>query len=120
MEVVKEKKELVGQEAVKEMEGSGADGKEEDGGDEGTGNDGRWANVVCPDGRKFSELNYEEKKKMRKKLRRKEKATESKQLEDEYNKLMEGKDPYELEVAWCINQLKLGLTRPGVSKEQGS
>ena len=80
----------------------------------------KWADHVCPDGRKFSELNNEEKKKMRKKLKKQEKAKTSKELEAEYNKIMEGKDPYEVEVNWCINQLKLGLTRPGVTKEQGS
>lgn len=68
-------------------------------------------------------LTPEERKKLKKKAKKKEKKAkeiENKKMEEEA-KLQEvqGKSQYEVEVDWCIKQLKLGLTNPGVTKDQG-
>ena len=95
--------------------------------DEGDGQAGEsnqidWANLVLDDGKKFADLSPEDKKKMKKKLKKKEKKTkevaEKKAYEELIEKQNEGKDKYQIEVDWCINQLKLGLTNPGVDAEQ--
>lgn len=68
-------------------------------------------------------LTSEELKKLKKKMKKKEKKMKEqetkKAVEVEIVKENEGKDQYEIEVAWCIKQLKLGLTNKGVTKDQG-
>ena len=69
-------------------------------------------------------LTAEEIKKQKKKAKKKERKFKEQLVKKEYQdvsaKENEGKDRYEIEVAWCIKQLKLGLTNKGVTSDQGS
>lgn len=60
-----------------------------------------------------------QKEKARKKAKKEKEVQERKEEEERMKKEFEGKDAYEVEVAWCIRQLKLGLTNKGVTKDQG-
>lgn len=95
-------------------------------------------NVDCSDGDEVTELDStqqivsgedllaslspEEKKKLKNKQKKKAKKLKEKEEIEKLEKLIEqeneGKDQYEIEVNWCIKQLMLGLTNPGVTKEQ--
>jgi len=73
----------------------------------------KYADYLHSDGRKWDQLTVEEKKKIRKKLAKK------------FNKVIVApptesrkETTYEEELEWCINQLKLGLTKNAVTPEQ--
>lgn len=78
----------------------------------------KYSSYVHPDGRKWAELSEKEKKKIRQKMKKKEKQAQLKKYKEELAKQNEGKSAYEIELNWCIHQLKLGLTNPGVTHDQ--
>lgn len=79
---------------------------------------------IYPEELNTKKLSAEEQKKLKKKARKKAKKEKDqiakKEEEERLKNENEGKDAYEIELAWCIRQLKLGLTNKGVTADQGN
>ena len=82
----------------------------------------KYADYVHTDGRKWEELEPDEKKKLKKKLAKKYKKKEEKKnpyiVQTTKFKGTEKTTTYEEELEWCIGQLKLGLTANVVTPDQ--
>lgn len=82
----------------------------------------KYADYVHGDGRKWSELKPEEKKRVKKKLAKKmkKKVINSNPLVQETTKFRNSDKTttYEEELKWCIDQLKLGLSANAVTMDQ--
>lgn len=75
---------------------------------------------IRDDGQEMTEKDVKRLKEKARKKAKKAKMNEMKKVEEEKMKNEhEVKDTYEVEVAWCIRQLQLGLTNKGVTSDQG-
>ena len=78
----------------------------------------QYSDYVHSDGRKWDELTADERKKIKRKLNKKKKKQKQKQDDAAYKESIKGKSSFQIELQWCIDQIKLGITANAVTPEQ--